>query len=637
MSVLFDEEQAHARPGDRAQFPFQLSNDTGRRERYHFALDTGALPRPVDWRIEASSLLEKDEVTHGFLDVFVPLGTHPGSYPLRLEAIPERATPCSEACTLVIEPRIFFPSIPDLHLNRDGSISVTLPIFKHGQTELSISIEVKHEKGWRFRCSPPEIHLGSEVGRLHVELTLVPEPGHTAKAGDELTFELSYEGHPLPPESRRLPADDPLGVPRGWLLAGLALAIIGSLVGGAVASGRVGRDPTPTPSATTTAPSLVPLVAPQGLEAQAMSPNDVYLSWAPPPDPDGYRVIRNGAAINAVLITSLNYDDKSVSSGQTYRYAVEAVSGGRYSPPSNVVEVTTPKGPPPATYSLVVVELGTGTGILSSNLSGIACPPTCSTSLAKGAVITLTAVPSKGSVFTGWGGGGCSGSGPCALRVVANQQVTGRFEAQAPTLTFVVAVVGMGSVTSDSPGVACPPSCSTSLVSGAAVTLTAAPAKGSVFAGWGGGGCSGTDACVLTIFTDEKITASFEPVPAIVIDDAPAVSVTASVTATAGTATFHVSLSKPIAQSVSVDYQTADGTGTAANHQYMPTTGTLIFAPYQTRQAIKITVPPQCVSQPFTFVVQLTNSTNSTVSRSQGTATVNTNCWLSYSVLVPRH
>src|SRR5262249_59912690 len=54
-----------------------------------------------------------------------------------------------------------------------------------------------------------------------------------------------------------------------------------------------------------------------------------------------------------------------------------------------------------------------------------------------------------------------------------------------------------------------------SLACGPAVTLTATPAAGAVFAGWSGGGCSGTSPCAVTLTAATTVTATFtlQPVP----------------------------------------------------------------------------------------------------------------------------
>lgn len=71
---------------------------------------------------------------------------------------------------------------------------------------------------------------------------------------------------------------------------------------------------------------------------------------------------------------------------------------------------------------------------------------------------------------------------------------------------------GSGTVTSSPPGIACDPVCL--LASGPfgcsdAVTLTAAPSPDSTFAGWSGGGCSGTSPCILTMTQPTTVTATF--------------------------------------------------------------------------------------------------------------------------------
>ena len=66
----------------------------------------------------------------------------------------------------------------------------------------------------------------------------------------------------------------------------------------------------------------------------------------------------------------------------------------------------------------------------------------------------------------------------------------------APVQTFAFAVTkagtGSGTMTSSPAGINCTTNCSATFTSGTAVTLTAAPATGSVFVGWTGTGCSAT-------------------------------------------------------------------------------------------------------------------------------------------------
>ena len=86
--------------------------------------------------------------------------------------------------------------------------------------------------------------------------------------------------------------------------------------------------------------------------------------------------------------------------------------------------------------------------------------------------------------------------------------------AESVTVTFLqtetlsVNVTGSGAVTSSPAGINCPSTCSASFVQGTQVTLTATPAAGSGFEGWGGA-CSGFDNCVVTMNTAQSVTATF--------------------------------------------------------------------------------------------------------------------------------
>src|SRR5437660_6880204 len=78
------------------------------------------------------------------------------------------------------------------------------------------------------------------------------------------------------------------------------------------------------------------------------------------------------------------------------------------------------------------------------------------------------------------------------------------------TYTLGVSVTGGtgGKVTSSPAGIDCGATCSAGFNSGTPVTLTATPASGWLFQGWGGA-CSGTGTCSLTMDASKSATASF--------------------------------------------------------------------------------------------------------------------------------
>ena len=89
-------------------------------------------------------------------------------------------------------------------------------------------------------------------------------------------------------------------------------------------------------------------------------------------------------------------------------------------------------------------------------------------------------------------------------------------------------------------------------------------------------------------------------------------------------ATFTVTLSSASAQTVTVDYVTADGTATTAGSDYVAIPkSTLIFAPGTTTQTISVTVNGDTVVEPNeTFFVNLTDATNAPIADAQGQGTI---------------
>lgn len=168
--------------------------------------------------------------------------------------------------------------------------------------------------------------------------------------------------------------------------------------------------------------------------------------------------------------------------------------------------------PPASTPTLSVSRTGSGSGTVNSSPSGIACGTDCSQTYVSGTRVTLTASAASGSVFAGWSGGGCAGTGTCSVTVNTLIGVTATFNSTSTTtrtLTVSRSGSGTGTVTSAPAGITCGTDCTQAYTYGTRVTLTASAASGSVFGGWSGGGCTGTGTCSVTLNAATGVTATF--------------------------------------------------------------------------------------------------------------------------------
>jgi len=150
----------------------------------------------------------------------------------------------------------------------------------------------------------------------------------------------------------------------------------------------------------------------------------------------------------------------------------------------------------PDFYAVTVTVVGDGQ--VQDSTSVIKCPGTCSTSVAPGTSVALTAKGAKG-VFTGWSGACVGTSTTCTITVNSDAPVTATFKTP---YKLVLKTNGTGTVSSN-------PSAS-SYLEGSVVTVTAVPGAGATWKGWTGGGCSGLSlSCSVTIVADTTVTANF--------------------------------------------------------------------------------------------------------------------------------
>lgn len=86
---------------------------------------------------------------------------------------------------------------------------------------------------------------------------------------------------------------------------------------------------------------------------------------------------------------------------------------------------------------------------------------------------------------------------------------------QTNSLSIIMEGTGSGRISSVPAGIYCEGDCFEDYTSNAVVVLNAQPYSGSIFMGWNGGGCNGTETCNLTMTNDATVTANFaltEPV-----------------------------------------------------------------------------------------------------------------------------
>jgi hypothetical protein len=193
-----------------------------------------------------------------------------------------------------------------------------------------------------------------------------------------------------------------------------------------------------------------------------------------------------------------------------------------------------------------------------------------------------------------------------------------RIVAARPRLTVTRVGAGAGTVVSGPAGIACGATCSAEYEPGTLVTLTALPAPGSSFTGWGGA-CGGTGACALALGGDRSVSATFLPKSLVQFNAAAygarerRSTVTVTVTRTGNTA-------GPAA----VAYALVPGTATpAADYGLPPGPHVLGFGPGVTTRRLSIPVLNDSLAEAAeSFSVALSNPTGGAQLGLQHTAVV---------------
>ena len=151
----------------------------------------------------------------------------------------------------------------------------------------------------------------------------------------------------------------------------------------------------------------------------------------------------------------------------------------------------------------------TGLGTVISSPTGIKCGTTCSAGFVLGSQVTLTASPSNGYYFGGWGGA-CSGIDPCVVTMDAAKHVTAKFNT---TYLLSIPKPSTGVVTSDPAGINCGGINSLCKATFTTVTLTATPIPGYGFRTWVRCPNPEGNKCLLILSKPTTIKANFYKLP----------------------------------------------------------------------------------------------------------------------------
>jgi len=155
------------------------------------------------------------------------------------------------------------------------------------------------------------------------------------------------------------------------------------------------------------------------------------------------------------------------------------------------------------TQSTLFVTSSNGT--VTSNPSGINCGSTCYANFDAETSVALSASANSGYTFTGWSGGGCSGTGTCTVSMTKAQTVTANYAivATAPSTRYYLSVAKTnsagGTITANDGSINCGTTCKSYYSSVKTLTLTVATSSKYTFSKWAGA-CAGQGAtCTLNM------------------------------------------------------------------------------------------------------------------------------------------
>ena len=122
-----------------------------------------------------------------------------------------------------------------------------------------------------------------------------------------------------------------------------------------------------------------------------------------------------------------------------------------------------------------------------------------------GQVVTLTAVPDNGYLFTGWSGDASGTANPIQITMNGNKSVTASFAPVAPNTYTLNTSSSVGGSIDRNPD-------KQTYQSGEVITLTAVPANGYLFGGWNGDTSGLGNPIQITMDSNKSVGATFTPI-----------------------------------------------------------------------------------------------------------------------------
>ncbi|MBI5750307.1 MAG: InlB B-repeat-containing protein, partial [Nitrospinae bacterium] len=133
---------------------------------------------------------------------------------------------------------------------------------------------------------------------------------------------------------------------------------------------------------------------------------------------------------------------------------------------------------------LAISKSGEGSVTVTSNPAGIDCGTDCLEVYNANTVVTLTATPESGTIFTGWAGNADCSDGVVTMDSPDMKTCWATFT--KPTLAIAKGGSGTGTVVSSPSGIDCGADCLETYNANTVVSLTATPDIGSTFSYWAG-------------------------------------------------------------------------------------------------------------------------------------------------------